>query len=180
MALLEDLFASADGRGDDFLTGLMRRSGADVSRANAQRNAPYVREGAHDYNTQLSPEDEIRFRAWLKQNNVPFNPSAEVSDYDMRGFWKGLQDGNPKAQSAIDPNDNRLHYPDNWKTPYHETFSNESQWSKDVAPRWNDVDQLVTPGGRVQFDDRAPRSGPLGLGSQDLDLLLQALKGGGR
>jgi hypothetical protein len=73
----------------------------------------------------------------------------------MRGFYQGLQQQNPKAQSAIDPNDSRLHYPDYWKTPVHESFSNESQWATPNAPGWNASDQLVSPGGRVQFDDRA-------------------------
>lgn len=98
--------------------------------------------------------DETAFRGWLKKNNVPFNADAPVTDYDMRGFYKGLQSGDPKAASAIDPNDSRLHYPDYWKTPYHETFSQESQWATPTAPQWNSLDQLISPGGRIKFDDR--------------------------
>lgn len=79
----------------------------------------------------------------------------EGRDYDMRGFWKALQAGDPLAQAAIDPNDQRMHYPDYWKTPYHETFSAESQWADPKkAPSWNDKDQLVMPDGTVIFDDR--------------------------
>jgi hypothetical protein len=117
--------------------------------------APYVRPGKHVYNTQLPADAEAKFRAWTTQNGVPFNPDAPVSDYDMRGFWKALQSGDPKASSAVDPNDNRLHYPDYWKTPYHATFSNESQWATPDAPRWNDKDQLIDKSGKVIFDDRA-------------------------
>jgi hypothetical protein len=123
---------------------------------NYQKNAQWLKPGEHVYNTPLLPQDEGAFRQWLTTNNVPFDPNKRVSDYDMRGFWQGLQAGDPKATSAVDPNDNRLHYPDYWKTPYHQTFSNESQWANDKAPAWNDKDQLVTPDGRVLFDDRAP------------------------
>jgi hypothetical protein len=120
------------------------------------RNAPYLNQiNMRPYNTPLSPMDEMMFQGWLGKNNVPFDPKAPVSDYDMRGFWKGLQEGHPQAQSAIDPNDGKMHYPDYWKTPYHDTFSDQSQWAGPTAPKWNDQDQLVTPGARIQFDDRS-------------------------
>lgn len=76
----------------------------------------------------------------------------------MRGFYKALKSGDPKAKNAIDPNDNKLHYPDYWKTPYHQTFSNESQWATKNAPHWTDDDKLVLPNGRVVFDDRKHKS----------------------
>lgn len=100
-------------------------------------------------------------------NKVPFNPDATTpQDYDMRGFYQGLLQQNPKAMSAVDPNDAQLHYPDYWKTPIHETFSNESQWAPSSAPQWTPTDQLAS-GGRVLFDDRANRQ----------KLLAQALMG---
>ncbi len=106
------------------------------------------------YNTALDPGQEAFFRLWAAHNKVPFNPDATApQDYDMRGFYQGLQQGNPKARAAIDPNDARLHYPDYWKTPLHETFSNESQWAPAEAPQWTPDDQLAQ-GGRVLFDDR--------------------------
>lgn len=77
----------------------------------------------------------------------------------MRGFWQAMQQGDPRATSAVDPNDQRMHYPDYWKTPLHKTFSNESQWAPANAPRWTDDDKLVTPGGRVVFDDKAGKGG---------------------
>lgn len=119
-----------------------------------QRNQPYVAPGASDFNTPLSPLQEMQFRNWVGQNNVPFNPAAGVQDYDMRGFWSGLQRGDPRAMSAVNPNDNQIHYPDYWKTPYHESFSNESQWAGPMAPKWNDKDQLVAPDGRILYDER--------------------------
>lgn len=110
---------------------------------------------AATYNTALNPLDEMAYRQWVQQNNVPTNPDATgPQDYDMRGFYQGLQQQNPKAQSAIDPNDSRLHFPDFWKTPSHETFSNESQWAPADAPSWTPDDKLVSQGGRVLFDDR--------------------------
>lgn len=74
----------------------------------------------------------------------------------MRGFYSALSNGDERASPAVDPNDGRMHYPDYWKTPYHETFSNESQWANpDTAPKWNDKDQLITTDGNVLYDDRA-------------------------
>jgi hypothetical protein len=119
------------------------------------------------YNTQLDPGQEQFFRQWVTHNNVPFNPdSSAPQDYDMRGFYQGLQQQNPKAMSAVDPNDGRMHYPDYWKTPIHRTLSNESQWAPANAPAWNAQDQLVSQGGRVLFDDRAKK-----------DALIKALMG---
>lgn len=126
---------------------------------NFDRNQAWTKAGATNFNTNLGNQEQ-RFRKWVDDNNVPFDPTATgPQDYDMRGFWKGLQTGDPAAKSAVDPNDQRLHYPDYWKTPYHETFSNESQWADPAkAPSWNEKDQLVAPDGTVQFDDRAPQS----------------------
>lgn len=116
------------------------------------------------YNTPLDPGTEQFFRQWLTQNKVPFDPDATApQDYDMRGFYQGLQQGNPKAAAAIDPNDSQLHYPDYWKTPLHQTFSNESQWAPSNAPAWNAQDQLVSKGGRVVFDDKKLPYGALSL-----------------
>mgnify|MGYP001593740306 FL=1 len=110
---------------------------------------------AQSYNTPLSPMDEFAYRQWVQQNQVPTNPNAtNPQDYDMRGFYQGLQQGNPRAQSAINPNDSQMHFPDFWKTPLHQTFSNESQWAPPTAPQWTPNDQLAQPDGRVMFDER--------------------------
>ncbi len=122
-----------------------------------KRNQPYIAPGAGNFNTRLDPLQEMMFRKWVGQNNVPFNPDSGVQDYDMRGFYSALQSGNPRAVSAINPNDDQMHYPDYWKTPYHESFSGESQWAGPVSPKWNDKDQLVAPDGRILFDERAKR-----------------------
>lgn len=123
---------------------------------NYTRNLAWTAPGEHVYNTPLPPQMEMQFRQWVQRHGVPFDPNAPTTDYDMRGFWMALHQGDPRAQSAVDPNDGRLHYPDFWKTPYHATFSNESQWADpDKAPRWNEQDQLVMPDGTVVYDDRA-------------------------
>ena len=107
-----------------------------------------------NYNTELGAM-EPQFQQWIKQNDIPFDVSAPVSDYDMRGFYKALQEGHPEAKEAINPNDGKIHFPDYWKTPYHESFSNESQWAdSQKAPHWNSKDQLVTPDGKIVFDER--------------------------
>jgi hypothetical protein len=113
--------------------------------------AQMVRATPSTYRTEHTPMEEQLYQAWVAQHNVP----TAGNDYDMRGFYRGLLSGDPRAQSAIDPNDARMHYPDYWKTPYHETFSNESQWATPNAPAWNEQDQLVSPGGRIVFDDKS-------------------------
>jgi N12 class adenine-specific DNA methylase len=119
------------------------------------RNKAWMKPGSRNFFTDLSPQEETQFQTWVKANKVPLDDSPQA-DYDMRGFWKALQAKDPRATSAVDPNDQRLHYPDFWKTPYHETFSAESRWADPTkAPKWNDKDQLVAPDGKVLFDDRA-------------------------
>jgi N-acetyl-anhydromuramyl-L-alanine amidase AmpD/spore germination cell wall hydrolase CwlJ-like protein len=120
-----------------------------------ERNAPYVKPSPGGaYLTPLLPNQEAEFQAWVKSHNVPFDPSPKA-DYDMRGFWQATQNKESGTGTSVNPNDNKLHFPDKWKTPYHMSFSRESQWAKDNAPTWNDKDQLVLHGGRVVFDERA-------------------------
>jgi len=120
------------------------------------------------YDTQLSPLHELLFRGWVDQNKVPFNTNAQgPTDYDMRGYWQGLQQGNPQASlSSLNVNDGQMHYPDYYKTPLHQSFSNESQWAGPNAPQWANDSQLATLGGRVVYDEKAPQGllGLLGLG----------------
>lgn len=101
--------------------------------------------------TALQPQEEKNFLSWVQTNGVPFDPSPQA-DYDMRGFWKALQNGDPRAKSAVNPSDNRLHFPDVWKTPYHKTFSNESIYAGPDAPSWKD-NKLVDKTGKVIADE---------------------------
>ena len=120
-----------------------------------EQNAPYVAsEGP--YETTLEPHEESKFRDWVEANKVPFDPDAKKpQDYDMRGFWKGVQNANPRAMQGYNLNDNTMHFPDYWNTPYHKSFSNESQWATRDAPKWNSLDQLIDRTGKVVFDERA-------------------------
>lgn len=121
---------------------------------NLLKNKPYINQGSNNYATDLNVA-EPGFRNWISKYNVPFNPdSTDPSDYDMRGFYHGLMTGNPNAEKSINPNDKKMHYSDYWKTPYHNSFSSESQWATPVAPMWNQKDQLISPGGKILVDER--------------------------
>jgi hypothetical protein len=119
-----------------------------------QRNSQYSNSGP--YQTPLTPADELLFQNWVKTNKVPFDPSGK-SDYDMRGFYNAVTSMDPRARTAINPNDNMMHFPDTWKTPFHQSFSNESQYSNGSpnAPRWVNDSQLATPSGQLYFDEKA-------------------------
>lgn len=130
-----------------------------------ERNATrgYIGEHAlfpHQWHTQLSPEEEALFRQQVMSGGFGRIPVAEIlaanSDYDYRGFYKALKEGDPRATSTINPNDKELHFPDIWKTPMHMSFSAESQYANpETAPRWNEKDQLIDPKtGEVMFDEK--------------------------
>lgn len=78
--------------------------------------APRYEDLSDQFNTPLSPDEERRFREWLK-TLPPRLRSTE--DYDLRGAWKA------NAQAAANG-----HLPDTWKKPNHPTFSQESQYSR--------------------------------------------------
>lgn len=120
--------------------------------ATLNRNQKWAKPG--DYTTKLSADDESKFQAWVKDNKVPFNPRDKISDYDMRGFWQAAQRKDPAAETGVDPNDGKLHFTDRWKTPFHQTFSNQSMYAKPNAPHW-EGDKLVDENGKLLFDDAA-------------------------
>ena len=107
------------------------------------------------YNTELPLADEWEFRNWLKENQVPFDPEAKATDYDMRGYWQGLRQQSPHARpTEVNPNDNSPHYTDYYKTPLHESFSSGSKFAGPDTPSWNRQDQLVDPTGKILFDEK--------------------------
>jgi hypothetical protein len=110
---------------------------------------------APSYDTKLDPLNEMAFRQWVSTNKVPFNPDAPgPTDYDMRGYYQGLQNGNPMARSSeINQNDGQQHYTDYYKTPLHQSFSAESQWAGPDAPQWINDRQLANPNGQIVFDE---------------------------
>lgn len=136
----------------DLASGMMQQSSQPMSLADLGQYGPRVLPS--DYNTKLSLLDEMAFRQWVQNNNVPFNPNAGTTDYDMRGFYQAAQQQEPGISTAINPNDHLLHYPDRFKTPQHQSFSNESQWAGPNAPRWINDSQLALPNGRIVFDEK--------------------------
>lgn len=98
------------------------------------------------YRTSLSPVEEYEFYKWVKQNNIPFQEEGgPLADYDMRGFWKAMQSGGAERAK-------NLHFPDTFKTPFHQSFSNESKYAGSTAPHWVD-NKLVDQSGKVVFDE---------------------------
>lgn len=104
------------------------------------RNLPFVNSGG-PFRTKLDPQTEDEFQTWAKQNGVPSNAggkpdpmfSSTENDYDMRGYYQALKGGDVNAiQSKING-----HYPDTYKTPCHEGFSNESIYATPNAPKWD-------------------------------------------
>jgi hypothetical protein len=99
------------------------------------------------YQTQLGTLDEADFQQWVRDNRIPFD-SSPSADYDMRGYWQGLVNGDPRA--TRDPE--TRHFPDTWKTPFHKSFSDESIYAGDQAPHWYGY-QLIDHFGRVVADE---------------------------
>lgn len=111
----------------------------------------------NSFNTPLDSLDEAKFRQWLVDNKVPFNPNVVVSDYDMRGYWQAHERGQPMAaDTQMNANDGKPHYTDYYKTPFHQTFSQDSQWSEPNSPFWFNDHQLGTDNGRVLYDEKNP------------------------
>lgn len=98
--------------------------------------------------TQLSPQEEMQFRAWWAKQG---KGQPLTDDYDMRGFWKF---GGNTGVSAVD---GMTHYTDTYKTPLHKSFSRESQYvdpkRKDLAPYW--IENVLTNpmNGAAVFDE---------------------------
>lgn len=98
------------------------------------RNVPFAQPGP--WATALSPMEEQQFQSWVKTNKVPFNPTEKTPDYDMRGYWKDVA-SKGKTDTAINPVDKKLHFPDTYKTPYHQSFSAESKYATPNNPfKW--------------------------------------------
>jgi hypothetical protein len=110
-------------------------------------NQGYAKPGP--YVTQLTPEEEVEFRQWAIAHKV----SPDDQTYDNRGFWKALKADDPRAKAGFNPTAGEVHGPDVWKTPYDPSFSNESIYATEDAPRWQGQ-YLVDKRGQKLFDDR--------------------------
>lgn len=119
------------------------------------RNQVYAKPG--EYATKLQPDQEAQFRQWVAANKVPFNPNDQIADYDMRGYWADVA-SHGQSQQSLNPNDHQMHFPDTYKTPYHQSFSAESKYALPTAPRWINDHQLADPAtGQIIFDEAAPQ-----------------------
>jgi hypothetical protein len=106
--------------------------------------------------TPLHERTQLPFKEWVRMNKVPYDPSP-YADYDMPGFYLASMGGDPRAKSSISEYDKKMHYPDYWKTPYHQTFSNESQYAlADTAPYWKN-NQLFDRETGEMLADETPR-----------------------
>lgn len=82
--------------------------------------------------TVLPNHLENQYQMWATANKVP-----QSNDYDMRGYYLGMLLKDPQATQAVNPSDNQLHFSDRWKLPNHQSFSNESMYSRGLLdPRW--------------------------------------------
>lgn len=119
---------------------LFTHEGPDLYGAAHAHNAPFAKPGP--YQTKLAPTAETRFRVWVKQNDVPFDPDATAVDYDMRGYWEAT--GGARWRGG--------HFPDTFKTPYDTTFSAESRYALPGAPFvWRGNELVDARSGKVIF-----------------------------
>ena len=123
---------------------------ADMRQKLLQRNLAYAKPDWQSQMTQLPPEQEAAFNQWLQANEVQYNPNDKYPDYDMKGYYLSMQ-GGQGPQASVNTTDQQLHYPDTFKTPYHESFSKESQWATEGAPEWQG-ERLVAPSGELVFE----------------------------
>lgn len=100
------------------------------------------------YITELSPQQEAQFEKWLHAGGY-----ADSRDYDLRGFWRAMIAGDPRAKRSFNPVTKTIHFPDTWKTPYSKSFSNESVYATPDAPHWIGS-KLVDKNGKVVFQDK--------------------------
>lgn len=108
------------------------------------------------YSTRLSYTDELEFQKWVRDHRIPYEDTPRA-DYDMRGYFQAMRRGDPNAQTQVSAFDGKPHFPDTYKTPYHETFSNESMYATPNAPRWDEKNVLRNKIGGVIFDESKPQ-----------------------
>ena len=126
--------------------------------------------------TFKSEEEEAEFRKWVEEQAGKEKSSGTEGmfsnyqhddafpDYDMRGFYRDLKAGKPEAESGVNPQDGKMHGSDYYKTPYHESFSAQSQWATEGAPDWVGDDEqgwkLVDSKGKVYKDETVQAQQP--------------------
>lgn len=89
------------------------------------------------FNSQITAASEPAFRDWMQR----VAPGDDGGDYDYRGAFA----------AGLDRDGYSAHFPDTFKKPNHETFSDESQYAKFApqrAGRW-EGERYIPPKGRV-------------------------------
>jgi len=75
--------------------------------------------------TKLSPNEETKFQEWYRgfssHNQIDRNPDNPLHKFDHRGWWKSFQD-DPSLIPTIDPRDNLIHGPSQFKDKDHPTM----------------------------------------------------------
>ena len=103
----------------------------------------------------------------MKENKIPSETASQKLDptfsspdnnYDMRGYYKDNVIGQGGAKTKVSEFDQRPHFPDTYKTPYHKTFSNESKYAPADAPHW-EGDRLIDKAGRILADETPKKKG---------------------
>lgn len=86
---------------------------------------PYTRDM---FRTKLDPVEEQLFKRWYskvsKRLGISEDPDAPEHHYDYRGYWR--KEGRNVPAIFMGRN---WHFPDTYKTPWHETFSTDSIYS---------------------------------------------------
>ena len=102
--------------------------------------------------TQLAPEEQAAFEQWLRANNI-HDLDDPRSHYDYRGAFKAGVGREPGAEG---------HFPDTFKQHGHETFSNESQYSKGDGGTWKGDTFIPKSAGMRPSAAEPGAKGPLG------------------
>jgi hypothetical protein len=152
MAYLDTILSAAMQGPSDEDKDTLRRLSRIAGSSNYNPTPDIAAQGPQNYSTPLSATEEPAFQNWLKTNQIPYKDEPQA-DYDMRGFYKAAQFGDPRATQSLNAGDQQMHFPDTWKTPYHTGFSNESMYAPQSAPRWEE-DVLKSAGGKVVSDER--------------------------
>lgn len=117
-------------------------------------DSSYTKPGS--YTTKLDPVREGQFQQWVKTNKVPWKDDPKA-DYDMRGYFLDHVIGGKGQGTAVSKFDDKQHFPDTYKTPYHATFSEESKYALPGAPHWEE-DRLIDRHGNVVADETPQQS----------------------
>ena len=107
--------------------------------------SPEEEESYGDFSAQLGEEHPL----WDKDDFI-----SPASDYDYRGLFRDSQ----AQKGSMDTNDGEIHFTDKYKTPYHESFSRESQYATPDAPFWLKNRYLIDQKtGETLFDDKTKK-----------------------